>query len=60
MSPEEILEQQLLDDYRRLGWLITEYARTLDRKTKIKRDRLEGAVQVKEAVVSAIRDHIGP
>ena len=48
--PEE-LRRQLIDDLERLNNLIVRYARG-ERHLKQERDRLEGAVQVKMALLA--------
>ena len=55
MCPEKMLRSQLLHDLERLGSLIQNYAFSLDPDTKRARDRLEGAVQVKLALLQAAK-----
>ncbi len=54
VSAENKLCQQLLEDLHRLHELILRYAKG-DRSAKARRDRLEGAVQIKFAIWRAIR-----
>ena len=55
MCPEKMLRSQLLHDLERLGSLIQNYAFSLDPDTKRARDPLEGAVQVKFALLQAAK-----
>ena len=50
MFDREILRQQLIQDFDRLHGLILRYARG-ERSVKQERDKLEGAVQIKLALL---------
>ena len=50
VTPQDALREQLLDDLTRLHCLILRYADG-DKAVKAERDQLEGAVQVKLALL---------
>lgn len=54
MTPHEALRQQLVQDLNRLHDLILRYAAG-DRAVRPERDQLDGAVQVKFALLRAAR-----
>ena len=53
MLPEDVLRRQVIDDMAELTRLIQEYAITRNVNVKRARDRLDGAVKVKLAMMHA-------